>query len=342
MGGEGLVKPLNFSVKSMVFELVIAENIALLSESNSRGTQQRLEEPAGALMARVWQHSELAPECAPIQDGDYRSTETLNCGQMPSPTRRSPSKDRRSVMSVRQRLADWLVAHGRRDVVIVDHAEIDGFDFGVPLIDTEARGCLPAPMRRRLASVVAVERSVYTGLRSVYAIRRSDDLVALLSGLAHGFTPATLRLERDSLQRFVESDAWRLAGCEYCEPRSGSWHRPPNTLRAALDGKSDTRSKWNAQLFAPCRSTFGGFAPYRLTLVRDNGTKVTRAGVPKIEIASAPQARDAAAVIARALGIPVPSVGRKSTGAISPALIWPPKPRAAKIALTRTQWARAY
>ena len=53
MGGEGFVTSTIFSVKSMVFELGIAENIALLSESNSRGTQQRLEEPAGALMARV-------------------------------------------------------------------------------------------------------------------------------------------------------------------------------------------------------------------------------------------------------------------------------------------------
>ncbi len=117
---------------------------------------------------------------------------------------------------------------------------------------------------------------------------------------------------------------------------------PPNTSRAALDGKSDTRSKWNAQLFAPCRSTFGGFAPYRLTLVRDKRTTATHPDMLKIEIESAPHARDAAAVIARALGIPVPSIGRKSTRAVSPALIWLREPSAVKSALTRTQWARVH
>jgi len=260
---------------------------------------------------------------------------------MTNPTKRNPITARRSARPIREKTTDWLLAHGRLGVAFVDHSEIDGFDFGLPLIDPEARECLSAQMRKRLASIVAVERSVYTGLRSAYEIRRSDDLAALLAGLAHGFTPATLRLERKSLQRCVGSDAWRLSGCEYWESRGGSWRRPPDALRAALDGKNDTRSKWTAQLFAPSESSFGGLAPYRLTLVADKRTKAKRIGALEIEIDSAANARDAAAGIARALGTQIPPARRKSTSAISPALIWTNETRAAKTTLTRTQWARA-
>lgn len=260
---------------------------------------------------------------------------------MTSPTQRNPITGRRPARPIREKTTDWLIAHGRLGVAFVDHSEIDGFDFGLPLIDAEARECLSAQMRKRLASVVAVERTVYTGLRSAYTIRRSHDLAALLAGLAYGFTPATLRLERKSLQRCVDGDAWRLSGCEYWESRGGSWRRPPNPLRAALDGKNDTRSKWTAQLFTPTEPLFGGFAPYLLTLVAGMRTKAGRSSALEIKIDSASQARDVAADVALALGVQIPPRERKSTRAISPALVWTDGTPAGKTTLTRKQWACA-
>lgn len=237
------------------------------------------------------------------------------------------------------RLPAWLAACGRPTEAAIDHAEIDGFAFGAPLIDDDAREALSDPMRKRIPNLVAVERSVYAGLCSSYAMQRASDCSALLAGLAHGFTAATLRLVRDSLERCVENDAWRLADCQFWESRDGAWRKPPAVLRNALGGKDDRRCRWSAQIFAPSAPLLG-FAAYRLTLAVRTSRKSRRASSLEVEIDSIDAARRAAAAIAKSCDIEIPRAERKGPSAGSPALIWPEGTTAPKARLPREQWAR--
>jgi hypothetical protein len=229
--------------------------------------------------------------------------------------------------------------HASAATAHIDHAAIDSFEFGDPLIGSEAREGLSAIMRIRIANVVAVERSVYAGLRSSYAIKRASDRGALLSGLAHGFAPATLRLERESLERCVENDAWRLADCRYWEYSRSAWRTPPASLRRLFDGKSDGRSRWSARIFAPAEPAVG-FAAYRLTLVVGKSQKAKRASLLEIEIDSKATARHAAEAIANACGSEIPRAEGMPPSAGSPALIWPEGTTASKSRLPREQWVR--
>jgi len=255
---------------------------------------------------------------------------------------KSPTRDdSRAAVSERATLGSWLAKHGRPSVAFIDHSDIDGYDFGAPLVDRDACERLKAPMRARLTNIVAVERSIYAGLRSTYAIRRTGDLVALLTGLAHGWTPAALRLDRASLERCVEHDAWRIAGCEYWESRGGSWRSPPAALRAALDGKRDGRAKWSAQLFAQSAPIDGGFSDYRVTLVALPARRSNRASRLELEIGCASEARDAAREIAGSCGCRIPSALQRPTRAANPSLIWPSGTPSPRTTLPRVQWAKA-
>jgi hypothetical protein len=254
---------------------------------------------------------------------------------------KSPTRDdSRAAVSERATLGSWLAKHGRPSVAFIDHSDIDGYDFGAPLVDRDACERLKAPMRARLTNIVAVERSIYAGLRSTYAIRRTGDLVALLTGLAHGWTPAALRLDRASLERCVEHDAWRIAGCEYWESRGGSWRSPPAALRAALDGKRDGRAKWSAQLFAQSAPIHGGFSDYRLTLVALPARRSNRASRLELEIGCASEARDAAGAVAEACGRQLPRGAHNSARTRIPSFLWPDGRPASRTTLTRVQWAK--
>jgi hypothetical protein len=237
-----------------------------------------------------------------------------------------------------RKLEVWLSKSSRSGTAYIDHTEINGFDFGRPLIHDEAHEGLSAPIRMRLENVVAVERSVYAGLRSRYLIKRASDRGALLSGLAHGFAPATLRLERESLERCVENDAWRLADCRYWEYSRSAWRTPPASLRRLFDGKSDGRSRWSARIFAPAEHAVG-FAAYRLTLVAGTSQNAKRASLLEIDIDSKATARRAALAIANACGSEIPRAEGMLPSAGSPALIWPEGIRVSKAQLARVQLA---
>jgi hypothetical protein len=236
-------------------------------------------------------------------------------------------------------LERWLSVHACAATAHIDHAAIDSFEFGAPLLVGEAREGLSATMRIRIANVVAVERSVYAGLCSSYAIKRESDRGALLSGLAHGFAPATLRLERESLERCVENDVWRLADCRYWEYSRSAWRTPPASLRRLFGGKSDGRSRWSARIFAPAEPAVG-LTAYRLTLVAGTSLNAKRASLLELEIDSMATARLAAEAIANACGSEIPHAERKSPRAGSPALIWPDGTAASKARHPRAQWAR--
>lgn len=136
-------------------------------------------------------------------------------------------------------LRAWLSRSGPIASVTVRHHMLVQQQAGVPLPSPKRAALLDPAAKARLAAAVAVERTLYRGIESRYALARGGDRDALLRGLAHGFRFDDLRITDESIERCVERDEFIGEGCEYFEFGAGRWSVLDEGIRRAAMGKAD-------------------------------------------------------------------------------------------------------
>ena len=136
-------------------------------------------------------------------------------------------------------LPEWLAQSGPLTSVTIRHDRLVQQQAGTPLPNQKRSALLSPTARAQLEAAMAVERTIYHGIKSRYALSRAEDRDALLGGLMNGFRFDDLRITDESIQRCVEADQWRIEGCEFFEFRAGTWRDLDTAIQAAAVGKAD-------------------------------------------------------------------------------------------------------
>lgn len=149
-----------------------------------------------------------------------------------------------------KRFSEFCNRYRKFACVLIQHNVLTGYQFGAPVFTRKALG-LPASERKQLLNtIVAVERTLYTGLRSRYLLTLPKQREQILRGLAYGFTHNDLRISQDSLQECIDHENFEIMDCSYYELRSGIWKPVSNRLADYFCGVED-KGRWRETLYMP-------------------------------------------------------------------------------------------
>lgn len=159
--------------------------------------------------------------------------------------------------------------------VLIQHNVLTGYQFGAPVFTRKALD-LPASERKQfLNNIVAVERTLYTGLRSRYLLTLPKQREQLLRGLAYGFTHNDLRISEISLQECIDREDFEIMDCSYYELRLGIWKPVSNRLADYFCGVED-KGRWRETLYMP--------APVHGTYARGLVRGLVRKGISRVSV----------------------------------------------------------
>lgn len=217
----------------------------------------------------------------------------------------------------------------------ITHNVLTGYQFGAPEFTIKAINLSSSERKHLLNTIVAVERSVYMGLRSRYLLRLPKQREQLLRGLAHGFTHNDLRISHESLQECIDHENFRIMDCSYYELRSGIWKSVSNRLVNYFCGVEDNKGRWRENLYVP--SSVLGRIPSGLMLIVDDAAKKFQ-GDNIIEIKSSGRASSISKILSGVLGCKIPGPER-ARRTVVPALIWPKGDPKKPEKIISSQWA---
>ena len=242
--------------------------------------------------------------------------------------------------------------------VIIQHNVLTGYQFGAPVFTRKALD-LPASERKQfLNNIVAVERTLYTGLRSRYLLTLPKQREQLLRGLAYGFTHNDLRISEISLQECIDHENFEIMDCSYYELRSGIWKPVSNRLADYFCGVED-KGRWRETLYMPA-SVHGTYAKNLIRGLVQNGigrvgVRGNDARIPRwlllfvdenpdlqegnfIEFTSSGSVRSISKILSGVLGCKISNPERIKRVAV-PAHIWPTGDPKKPKQVIHSQWA---
>ena len=257
-----------------------------------------------------------------------------------------------------KRFIEFCNSYKKFACVIIQHNVLTGYQFGAPVFTRKALD-LPASERKQfLNNIVAVERTLYTGLRSRYLLTLSKQREQLLRGLAYGFTHNDLRISEISLQECIDHENFEIMDCSYYELRLGIWKPVSNRLADYFCGVED-KGRWRETLYMPAR-VHGTYArglirglvrkgisrvsvrgndvriPRWLLLIVDENPKLFGDNI--IDFKSPDSVRSISKILSGLLGCKIPNRERIKRMAV-PAHIWPTGDPKKPKQVIHSQWA---
>ena len=257
-----------------------------------------------------------------------------------------------------KRFSEFCNRYRKFACVLIQHNVLTGYQFGAPVFTRKALG-LPASERKQLLNtIVAVERTLYTGLRSRYLLTLPKQREQILRGLAYGFTHNDLRISQDSLQECIDHENFEVMDCSYYEIRSGIWKPVSNRLADYFCGVED-KGRWRETLYMPApiqgiytKNLSQGLAKKGIghVVVRGNNARIPRwlALIVDenpdliednfIEFTLPGRVRSISKILSGVLGCKIPNSERISRVAV-PAYIWPKGDPKKPEKIISSQWA---
>jgi hypothetical protein len=257
-----------------------------------------------------------------------------------------------------KRFSEFCNRYKKFACVLIQHNVLTGYQFGAPVFTRNALDLAASERKQFLNNIVAVERTLYTGLRSRYLLTLPKQREQLLRGLAYGFTHNDLRISQDSLQECIDHENFEIMDCSYYELRSGIWKPVSNRLADYFCGVED-KGRWRETLYMPA-SVHGTYArgfirglvrkgisrvsvrgndvriPRWLLLIVDENPKLFEDNVIDFKLPGA--VRSISKILSDLLGCKIPNRERIKRVAV-PAYIWPTGDPKKPKKIIHSQWA---
>lgn len=258
-----------------------------------------------------------------------------------------------------KRFSEFCNRYKKFACVLIQHNVLTGYQFGAPVFTKKALGLSASERKQLLNTIVAVERTLYTGLRSRYLLTLPKQREQILRGLAYGFTHNDLRISQDSLQECIDHENFEVMDCSYYEIRSGIWKPISNRLVDYFCGVED-KGRWRETLYMPA-SVHGTYAKNLIRGLVQNG--IGRVGVrgndarmPRwlalivdenpdliednfIEFTLSGSVRSISKILSGVLGCKIPNPKRTRRMAV-PGHIWPKGDPKKPEKIISSQWAK--